>query len=345
MSLPRTLAAVAVLGLTLGLGPTPAGAADPGFTYPVLSEASDQKAGSILFYNFYTSDPADSRQDTEISITNTSTSSAAFMRLLFVDGDTGGVTGSTICLTATQTARFRTSEIHPGKTGYLVAVSMSGVTGCPEAFNQMLGRADVTLASGFRGALSAVGVAANYLGTYPGCDANSVFADLTFNNAFGGYNMLPRILELSNLPSRADTRTLLVVNRIGGSFTQGPADVDSMAGTLYDDAGTGFPYAVSQAAPQFRSELSNAFPATGTPFETVVPAGRTGWTKLGHATTDFAYLGAALFLAGGPGGALPSSRSQPVAPSAAVTGAVNLRAVSVVPFVQYKGFPVVPPSC
>ncbi len=34
---------------------TAAFAADPGLVYPAASEVSDQKAGSVLFYNTYTS--------------------------------------------------------------------------------------------------------------------------------------------------------------------------------------------------------------------------------------------------------------------------------------------------
>ncbi len=48
-------------------------AADPGLEYPATSEVSDQKAGSVLFYNTYTSSAsAPAQENTRVNITNTS---------------------------------------------------------------------------------------------------------------------------------------------------------------------------------------------------------------------------------------------------------------------------------
>ena len=92
-------------------------AADPGLTYPPTAEVSDQKAGSVLIYNYYTSGATGGNaQNTRINMTNTSTSSAAFVHLFFV-ADTCLVADSYICLTANQTASFLASDIDPG---YLV---------------------------------------------------------------------------------------------------------------------------------------------------------------------------------------------------------------------------------
>src|SRR6516162_6715325 len=62
-------------------------AADPGQQYPPTSEVSDQKAGSVLFYNFYTSGATSgASQNARINITNTSSTAPAFVHLFFVDG-------------------------------------------------------------------------------------------------------------------------------------------------------------------------------------------------------------------------------------------------------------------
>jgi hypothetical protein len=342
------LAGLAVLAL-LGVGT--AEAADPGLFYPFVSEASDQRTGSVLFFNYYASSTdSPASDDTDVSLTNTSTTSAAFIRLLFVNGDTGGVAASTICLTATQTARFALSELRPGESGFLIAVSINGVNGCPSSFNHLVGRADVRLASGFRGSLEAVSVPAvsNSFQMF-GCDSDSAQVDLAFSGLEDEYARLPRTLELSSVPARADARTLLVVNRIGGSGVS-LAGVGSASGVLYDDAQNAFPFSFTHGAPQFRSELSNAFPATSTPFETVIPGGRTGWLALFNASSDFAYLGAALTLAqtsgAKPVAALRTGRDQAAPPSPAITGAVNLRAPTITNgAVTLPGLPVFPPSC
>src|SRR5690349_1218906 len=74
-------------------------AADPGLTYPPTSEVSDQKAGSVLIYNVYTSGATSGNsQNARINITNTSTSSAVAVHLFFVDGTSCSIADSFICL-------------------------------------------------------------------------------------------------------------------------------------------------------------------------------------------------------------------------------------------------------
>ena len=88
------ICAMAVMG-------TAALAADPGLTYPINSAVSDQKAGSVLIYTVYTSSaPSPNTQNTRINITNTSTTSAAFVHLFFVEGATCSVSDRNVCLTA-----------------------------------------------------------------------------------------------------------------------------------------------------------------------------------------------------------------------------------------------------
>jgi hypothetical protein len=310
-------------------------AADPGLIYPPESAVSDQKAGSVLFYNYYTSGATSGNaQNTRINITNTSSTSAAFVHLFFVDGTSCSIADSFICLTANQTASFLASDVDPGVSGYIVAVASSGNNGCPVAFNFLIGDEYVKLSTGHSANLGAEAFAAIFVGVVPGCDANSVTATLNFNGALGGYNQAPRVLALDNFASRADGNdTLLIINRFGGNLATGASTIGSLFGLVYDDAENPGSFTISSGACQLRGSLSNTFPRSTPRIESLVPTGRSGWLKIFNITADAAYLGAAINFN-------PNHDSS----ASSFNGGHNLHKLTLTATSSYT-IPVFPPSC
>lgn len=308
-------------------------AADPGLIYPAASEVSDQKAGSVLIYNLYTSSAATTTaQNTRINITNTSTSSAAFVHLFFVDGTSCSVADAFVCLTANQTAGFQASDFDPGTSGYAVAIASDGVTGCPIAFNFLIGSEYVKLSSGHSAKLNAEAFSALYDGTLPGCDGNSVVAEIAFNGV--AYNRVPRVLALDNIPSRAEGNdTLLILNRIGGNLGVGASGIGAIFGVLYDDAEAAVSFSFTSNTCQLRTSLSSSFPRTTPRFETFIPAGRSGWMKVFSLTADIGLLGAAINFNAGASMA-----------SSSFSGGANLHKLRFAASAVYT-IPIFPPSC
>ncbi len=148
-------------------------AADPGLPYPAASEISDQKAGSVLFYVLYTSSTTSpNTTNTQISLTNTSSSSAAFVHLFFV-AQSCSVADRFICLTAGQTTRFTTFDEDPGIQGYLIAIAADGANGCPRSFNFLIGDAFIK-AGTHQANLGAEAFSALYQGHHPDCARRTV---------------------------------------------------------------------------------------------------------------------------------------------------------------------------
>lgn len=272
----RAFLALAALLLLTSVGL----AADPGLVYPATAEVNDQKAGSILLYNIYSSAPANpATTNTRFNITNTSSTSAAFVHLFFVEGGSCSVADRYICLTANQTMTFLASEQDPGTTGYLLAVAVDGVNGCPVAFNWLIGDEYVKFESGHFANLGAEAFSALYLGVLPGCDANSVTATLAFNNVF--YNYAPKVLALDNIGAAGDGNNVRIwINRVGGNLLGGGGSTGTFFGILYDDAEQSHSFQISSGTCQRAITLSDDLPRTSPRFTVVIPPGQTGWLKL-----------------------------------------------------------------
>jgi hypothetical protein len=269
-------------------------AADPGDVFPAASEVNDQKAGSILAYAVYTSSTANpAAQNTVMSITNTSSTSAAFVHLFFI-ANSCSVADRNICLTASQTATIDAFTEDPGITGYLIAVAVEGVNGCPVSHNFLIGDEYVKFNDGYFGSLGAEAFAALYQGVLPGCDANSVFALLLFNGVQNfGYNKAPRVVAVSSLGSRLDqTSHRVIANSLRGDLFVSLGDLQTIFGIVFDESEQTYSWTLS-AGCQLNGVLGDAnFPRTTPRFERIIPANATGWIKFWATATDRAIWGA-----------------------------------------------------
>jgi len=293
MQTSRKLALALLAPLALLVMTSATRAADPGLIYPINSEVSDQKAGSLLIYNAFTSSQATpGTQDSRVSITNTSSTSSAFVHFFFVEGSTCSIADNFMCLTATETLSFLTSDVDPGTSGYIVAYAIDQ-NGLPAVHNFLIGSVYLKYSTGHGGGLGAEAFSKL-------TDANVVNTDGTLAGLFfdglalpGSYNRVPRVLALDNIPSRASGNdTLLIVNRIGGNLAIGASTLGTLFGRLFDDAENALSFNINGRC-QLSGSLSDSFPRTAPRFSDFIPAGHSGWLEI-YSFSDIGILGASI---------------------------------------------------
>lgn len=270
----------------------------PGLPFPAAAQVSDQKAGSVLFYNLYTSNPADlDHQNTRINLTNTDPSRFITVHLFFVDGSSCAPADAFVCLTPNQTLSFLASDFDPGTTGYIVAMAVDA-NGIPVAANSLIGDEYVKLQSGHAANLGAEAFAAQ-VNNPAVLSADGLTAEVRFNNL--NYNAVPRVLAVDNFPSTADgNNTLVVLNRLGGDLSTGASTIGSLFGVLFDESEQPFSFTLSSNTCQFRFSLTNSSLRLVQRLETVIGAGRTGWLRL-WGTSDIGLLGSVINFNGSAG--------------------------------------------
>jgi len=272
-----------------------------GTPVPADSAVSDQKAGSVLYYNYYTSDAANpGTRNTRINITNTSTTSTTVVHFFFVDRSNCTAADNFLCLTENQTATFTMADNDPGITGFLVAVATND-SGCPIPFNFLIGDEYVKTAA-VRANFGAEAFAALFDTAVCGdADGNAV---LVFDGlaAIGSahYNQAPRVLALDNFASPADgNETRLIINRVGGNL--GTGSVPSIGGIfliVYDDIEN--PFSIQTPGNNCQVEINLSTVRSSPPLSSIVPAGRSGWVRI-RANNPVAILGVSLNAAGETG--------------------------------------------
>ncbi len=264
----------------------------PGLPAGRAAQASSDAPGSVLIYSFYTSEAGGGTQNTEFSITNTSHNYQTDVNLFFIDGKTGRVTDSAICLLPTQTAHWSAAEFDPGVTGYVVAVAVNGA-GWPVAANHLLGSANVKLKSGHAANLPALAVPALFEGALPGRagDANKV--TLPFDGV--RYARLARAVAVGQFAPLAQANApLLAMARIGGDLTQtAAAPLGPLAGDVHDEFQNEFPFTTTETTPQLVRELSDTFPALQPVPLSALLSNSQGWLRV-WAGEDIGLAGAVL---------------------------------------------------
>ena len=238
---------------------------------------SDQRPGSILVYNYYTSGPTNANKaDTDFSLTNINTSRTSYVHLFFV-AEGGQTADSFICLTPNQTTSFPSSDVDPGVTGYAVFFATDSA-GCPISFNYLIGSERVKMESGHAAALSAESYAALFNGPLPGCAATALLA-------LDGvrYTAAPQVLGLDKVFSPSDgNSTLLILNGLEGNLTVAIPPIKAVSGILFDDAESAFSFNanLTRTGAQFKVLLTDEFPQTTPKLTQVIRAGRTGWMRI-----------------------------------------------------------------
>lgn len=308
---------------------------------------SENKLGSVLFFNFYTSDALSAQVNTRFNITNVHPTQDIVIHVFFVDSVTCGIADAFLCLTGNQTTTFLASDLDPNVTGYLVAVAVDN-QGRPVSFNFLAGDELVVTQTGHRFGLAAMAAARRDGNFASPINSDGVSATMFFDG--GQYDYLPYSMVLDSFPSQvgavgaplADTRIYVY-----SPLPDLSVGDNSFSGTLFflmhDDAEHTFSGQLPLNCYLASDKQRITSVRTSPPINTIVPTGRTGWAAFfgnGNRRIACDTSGATVTLTTVP---LMGATATKVG---SFTGGHNLRYATTFNAPGYSiKIPVIPPSC
>jgi hypothetical protein len=271
--------------LAQGIAGLPGNAADAALGRAV----SENKLGSVLFFNYYTSDALSAQVNTRINITNVNPLQDVAIHVFFVDSQTCNIADSYLCLTRNQTTTFAASDLDPNVTGYIIAIAVDS-QGRPVSFNYLAGDELVVTPTGHRFGLAAMAAARRDGDFASPINSNGTSATLYFNGS--QYDTLPYTMVLDSFPSQvggvgaplADTR-LYVYSPLSDLATGGPAFSGTLFFIMHDDQENNFSGTLPLTCYLSSDKQRISSVRTAPNINTIVPAGRTGWATFYGAGT------------------------------------------------------------
>lgn len=243
---------------------------------------NDQKPGSILVFNKYTSNPIRQLEDTYISITNVHAMYDIDLHMFFVDGSTGNIADLYLPLGPNQTRTFAASDVDPGVEGFMFAIATYG--GIPTGFNYLVGEAALYEIDGFEATLPALAI-----GKMTSGDVN-LNEDQTATMLFDGcmYERLPQVLAVPSFNSQVVFRTYVTLVSPPSSFLSNQVSATKIAATVTNDR---VQVASTNLTMRRFRQLALAEIRFNADLNLLVPANGTGWLKF-QATEEQPLLGA-----------------------------------------------------
>ncbi len=240
---------------------------------------SDQQPGWMLVYPYYTSASANVKEDSYITITNSSSTRTAAVHMFFMDGRSCAQADMFICLTPNASQAFKASELDPDNTGYIIAMIVrdDGLPDTSPAGTVLIGSAFVTIPiSGIQGTYGAE--------AFGSIGAGAVFtnggstAEVTFNapNRFA--------VEVQS-PLTAPNQKIVMVGLSGDLngtvIGAGQAGAGQIINGNEKPSGS-FSAWIPDGCQSFASLLSNSPRAPGG-VNSIIPAGQVGTLKFNTA--------------------------------------------------------------
>jgi len=308
---------------------------------------SENKLGSALFFNYYTSDAASSQVNTRVNITNVNSVKDVVVHIFFVDSVTCNIADSFLCLTGNQTSNFVTSDIDPNVTGYIVVVAVDSL-GRPASFNYLAGDELLVTSTAHRFGLAAVAAARRDGNFVSPVNADGLSATMFFDSR--QYDLLPQTMVLDSFPSQvggvgsslADTR-LYVYTPLPDLTTAGASFSGALFFLVHDDQESSFSAQLPLSCFLTSDKQRITSIRTAPNINTIVPSGRSGWATFsasGNRTIACNSSGALIRLTSVP---LMGATATKVG---SFTGGHNLRYATVFNRPGYSiTVPVLPPPC